>query len=469
MSNTPIDIVVLAAGKGTRMQSVTPKVLHKLAHQALAGHVLDTAAQLQARQVVVITGHEAEQVESALQAHTDANNQACQFVRQMPQLGTGHAVQQAAPVLADDGIVVVLSGDVPLTQADTISALVQQCASTQLALLTLVMDNPFGYGRVLRDAAGQVQRIVEQKDGNAEELAVQEVYSGILAAPAKLLKKWLGQLDDNNAQKEFYLTDVVRHAVADNVTVVAHCIDDPAQVAGVNSPQQLAELEREYQRRIANQLLQAGVRLRDPSRIDVRGNLQCGQDVDIDVNCVFEGAVTLADNVRIGANCILSNCTIEAGVEIRPFTFIDGGIEGVYIGKNAQIGPYARIRFGSTLGEDVHIGNFVEVKNSNMAAGAKANHLAYLGDADVGKRVNYGAGTITANYDGANKHRTIIEDDVHIGSNSVLIAPVTIGKGGTVGAGSSVGRDTPAGALTVVRGDIKQKSDYQRPKKISKK
>lgn len=469
MSNTPIDIVVLAAGKGTRMQSATPKVLHKLAHQALAGHVLDTAAQLQARQVVIITGHEAEQVESALQAHTDANNQACQFVRQMPQLGTGHAVQQAAPVLADDGIVVVLSGDVPLTQADTISALVQQCAGTQLALLTLVMDNPFGYGRVLRDAAGQVQRIVEQKDGNAEELAVQEVYSGILAAPAKLLKKWLGQLDDNNAQKEFYLTDVVRHAVADNVTVVAHCIDDPAQVAGVNSPQQLAELEREYQRRIANQLLQAGVRLRDPSRIDVRGNLQCGQDVDIDVNCVFEGAVTLADNVRIGANCILSNCTIEAGVEIRPFTFIDGGIEGVHIGKNAQIGPYARIRFGSTLGEDVHIGNFVEVKNSNMAAGAKANHLAYLGDADVGKRVNYGAGTITANYDGANKHRTIIEDDVHIGSNSVLIAPVTIGKGGTVGAGSSVGRDTPAGALTVVRGDIKQKSDYQRPKKISKK
>lgn len=469
MSNFPIDIVILAAGKGTRMQSATPKVLHKLAHKALAVHVLDTAAQLQARQVVVITGHEAEQVEAALRAHTDTNNQACQFVRQMPQLGTGHAVQQAAPVLADDGIVVVLSGDVPLTQAETISALVQQCAGTQLALLTLVMDNPFGYGRVLRNAAGQVQRIVEQKDGNAQELAVQEVYSGILAAPAKLLKKWLGQLDDNNAQKEFYLTDVVRHAVADNVPVVAHCIDDSAQVAGVNSPRQLAELEREYQSRIANQLLQAGVRLRDPSRIDVRGNLQCAQDVDIDVNCVFEGSVTLADNVRIGAHCILSNCHIEADVEIRPFTFIDGGIEGVHIGKNVQIGPYARIRFGSKLGEGVHIGNFVEVKNSSMAAGAKANHLAYLGDADVGERVNYGAGTITANYDGANKHRTIIEDDVHIGSNSVLIAPVTIGKGGTVGAASPVGRNTPAGALTVVRGALTQKENYQRPKKKPKK
>ncbi len=465
MNTYPIDIVILAAGKGTRMKSAIPKVLHKLAHQSLIEHVLDTAAELKARQVVVVTGHEAGLVEAALHNNTVWLKQPCQFARQMQQLGTGHAVEQAVPVLADDGIVVVLSGDVPLTQADTIDDLVRQCEGTKLALLTLVMDNPFGYGRVLRDANESVQRIVEQKDGNTEELAVQEVYSGILAAPAKLLKKWLAQLDNNNAQKEFYLTDVVRHAVADNVPVVAYCIDDEVQVAGVNSPQQLAQLEREYQLRVSDKLLSAGVRLRDPARIDVRGSLSCAQDVDIDVNCVFEGQVTIEENVRIGANCILSNCHIEAGVEIRPFSFIDGGKEGVHIGRNAQIGPYARIRFGSKLGDNVHIGNFVEVKNSVMESGSKANHLAYLGDADVGERVNYGAGSITANYDGANKHRTTIEADVHIGSNSVLIAPVTIGKGGTVGAGSPVGRDTPAGTLTVVRGEIKQKSDYKRPTK----
>ena len=475
--NTPIDIVIMAAGKGPRMKSATPKVLQKLAHQGLVQHVLDTAAQLQARQVVVITGHEAEQVEAALaQTPEQASDLAAgqiqqprrQFVRQMPQLGTGHAVQQAVPVLADDGIVVVLSGDVPLTQAATVQELVRQSAGTQLALLTLAMPNPFGYGRVMRNAQGHITRIVEQKDGTPKELAVNEIYSGILAAPARLLKNWLARLDNNNAQQEFYLTDIVKHAVSDGVTVVAHTIDDAVQVAGVNSPQQLAALEREYQRRQADSLMAQGVRLRDPARLDVRGSLQCGQDVEIDVNCVFEGKVTLGNRVRIAANCVLANCQIGDDAVIHPFTHIDGEKAGASVGAGSLIGPFARLRPGAQLAQDVHIGNFVEVKNSTLAAGAKANHLAYLGDADVGERVNYGAGSITANYDGANKHRTVIEADVHIGSNSVLIAPVTIGAGGTVGAGSAISHNTPAGALTVTRGEQRQKPNYRRPVKQPK-
>ncbi|SEN15925.1 bifunctional UDP-N-acetylglucosamine diphosphorylase/glucosamine-1-phosphate N-acetyltransferase GlmU [Brachymonas denitrificans] len=463
----PIDIVIMAAGKGTRMKSATPKVLQKLAHQGLVQHVLDTAAQLQARKVVVITGHGAEQVEAALATAGDAQPQR-EFVRQMPQLGTGHAVQQAVPVLDDDGIVVILSGDVPLTQADTIQALVQQSGGDKLALLTLRMDNPFGYGRVMRDAYDNVERIVEQKDGTPDELAVKEIYSGIMAAPARLLKQWLGRIDNDNAQNEYYLTDVVKLAAADGVPVLAHVISDAVQVAGVNSPLQLAELEREYQKRQAERLMADGVRLRDPSRFDLRGSLSCGQDVEIDVNCVFEGTVKLGSNVRIGANCVLANCEIGDGAVIHPFTHVDGEKLGVRVGAGALIGPFARLRPGADLGEEVHIGNFVEVKNSTMAKGAKANHLAYLGDATVGERVNYGAGTITANYDGANKHRTVIEADVHIGSNSVLVAPVTIGAGGTVGAGSTIGRDTPPNALSVVRGKLVQKENYQRPVKIKK-
>ncbi len=463
----PIDIVIMAAGKGTRMKSATPKVLQKLAHQGLVQHVLDTAAQLQARKVVVITGHGAEQVEAALATAGDAQPQR-EFVRQMPQLGTGHAVQQAVPVLDDDGIVVILSGDVPLTQADTIQALVQQSGGDKLALLTLRMDNPFGYGRVMRDAYDNVERIVEQKDGTPDELAVKEIYSGIMAAPARLLKQWLGRIDNNNAQNEYYLTDVVKLAAADGVPVLAHVISDAVQVAGVNSPLQLAELEREYQKRQAERLMADGVRLRDPARFDLRGSLSCGQDVEIDVNCVFEGTVKLGSNVRIGANCVLANCEIDDGAVIHPFTHVDGEKLGVRVGAGALIGPFARLRPGADLGEEVHIGNFVEVKNSTMAKGAKANHLAYLGDATVGERVNYGAGTITANYDGANKHRTVIEADVHIGSNSVLVAPVTIGAGGTVGAGSTIGRDTPPNALSVVRGKLVQKENYQRPVKIKK-
>ena len=463
----PIDIVIMAAGKGTRMKSATPKVLQKLAHQGLVQHVLDTAAQLQARKVVVITGHGAEQVEAALATAGDAQPQR-EFVRQMPQLGTGHAVQQAVPVLDDDGIVVILSGDVPLTQADTIQALVQQSGGDKLALLTLRMENPFGYGRVMRDAYDNVERIVEQKDGTPDELAVKEIYSGIMAAPARLLKQWLGRIDNNNAQNEYYLTDVVKLAAADGVPVLAHVISDAVQVAGVNSPLQLAELEREYQKRQAERLMADGVRLRDPARFDLRGSLSCGQDVEIDVNCVFEGTVKLGSNVRIGANCVLANCEIDDGAVIHPFTHVDGEKLGVRVGAGALIGPFARLRPGADLGEEVHIGNFVEVKNSTMAKGAKANHLAYLGDATVGERVNYGAGTITANYDGANKHRTVIEADVHIGSNSVLVAPVTIGAGGTVGAGSTIGRDTPPNALSVVRGKLVQKENYQRPVKIKK-
>lgn len=463
----PIDIVIMAAGKGTRMKSATPKVLQKLAHQGLVQHVLDTAAQLQARKVVVITGHGAEQVEAALATAGDAQPKR-EFVRQMPQLGTGHAVQQAVPVLDDDGIVVILSGDVPLTQADTIQALVQQSGGDKLALLTLRMENPFGYGRVMRDAYDNVERIVEQKDGTPDELAVKEIYSGIMAAPARLLKQWLGRIDNDNAQNEYYLTDVVKLAAADGVPVLAHVISDAVQVAGVNSPLQLAELEREYQKRQAEGLMADGVRLRDPSRFDLRGSLSCGQDVEIDVNCVFEGTVKLGSNVRIGANCVLANCEIGDGAVIHPFTHVDGEKLGVRVGAGALIGPFARLRPGADLGEEVHIGNFVEVKNSTMAKGAKANHLAYLGDATVGERVNYGAGTITANYDGANKHRTVIEADVHIGSNSVLVAPVTIGAGGTVGAGSTIGRDTPPNALSVVRGKLVQKENYQRPVKIKK-
>ena len=467
MNNKPLDIVIMAAGKGTRMKSATPKVLQQLAHQGLVQHVLDTAAQLQARKVVVITGHGAEQVEAAL-LQTDEAAPRREFVRQMPQLGTGHAVQQAVPVLDDDGIVVILSGDVPLTQADTIQALVQQSGGDKLALLTLRMDNPFGYGRVMRDAYDNVERIVEQKDGTPDELAVKEIYSGIMAAPARLLKQWLGRIDNNNAQNEYYLTDVVKLAAADGVPVLAHVISDAVQVAGVNSPLQLAELEREYQKRQAERLMADGVRLRDPARFDLRGSLSCGQDVEIDVNCVFEGTVKLGSNVRIGANCVLANCEIDDGAVIHPFTHVDGEKLGVRVGAGALIGPFARLRPGADLGEEVHIGNFVEVKNSTMAKGAKANHLAYLGDATVGERVNYGAGSITANYDGANKHRTVIEADVHIGSNSVLVAPVTIGAGGTVGAGSTIGRDTPRNALSVVRGRLVQKENYQRPVKIKK-
>ena len=457
------DVVIMAAGKGTRMKSSMPKVLHPLAGKPLVQHVIDTAHSLQARHTIVITGHGADQVEAALlQANPNA---AIQFARQMPQLGTGHAVQQTVPLLADDGVVVVLSGDVPLTQASTVQALVDACGGTQLALLTLDMPDPTGYGRIVRDANAQVQAIVEHKDANPAQRAIQEIYSGIMAVPAQLLKPWLARLDNHNAQNEYYLTDVVKFAVADGVRVVAHKISDAAQVAGVNSPVQLAELERTHQLRQAHALMEQGVRLLDPARLDVRGELVCDSDVQIDVNCVFEGHVQLGQGVKIGAHCVIANCRIQAGAVIHPFTHIDGEKLGVTVGEGALIGPFARLRPGAQLGEQVHIGNFVEVKNTSMAKGAKANHLAYLGDATVGERVNYGAGSITANYDGANKHRTVIEADVHIGSNCVLVAPVTIGAGGTVGGGSTITKNTEAGALSVARGKQISIANYKRPEK----
>ena len=461
----PVDVVIMAAGKGTRMKSRLPKVLHLLAGRALVQHVLDTATQLSARRVVVITGHGAMEVEAALSTSTGASaGFDLKFVRQEPQLGTGHAVQQAVPALADDGVVVVLSGDVPLTQADTLRQLIQACGGDKLALLTIDFADPTGYGRIVRQGE-TVQAIVEHKDASDAQRAIREVYSGIMALPAARLKAWLARLDNRNVQGEYYLTDIVKFAVADGVAVVAHKIADPVQVAGVNSPVQLAELERAFQLQQARALMEQGVRLADPARFDVRGSLQCAQDVAIDVNCVFEGSVSLGEGVRIGANCVIANAIIAANAVIHPFTHIDGEKAGVTVGEGALIGPFARLRPGAKLGAEVHIGNFVEVKNSTLAKGAKANHLAYLGDASVGERVNYGAGSITANYDGAFKHRTVIEADVHVGSNCVLVAPVTIGAGGTIGGGSTITKDTPAGALSVARGRQVSIANWQRPRK----
>jgi bifunctional UDP-N-acetylglucosamine pyrophosphorylase/glucosamine-1-phosphate N-acetyltransferase len=455
-----IDVVIMAAGKGTRMKSSMPKVLHRIGGRALVQHVIDTAQSLAARRIVAITGHGAETVEAAL-----SDQAGLQFVRQMPQLGTGHAVQQAVPVLPDDGITVVLSGDVPLTRPETLQALIAQCACERLALLTLTMPDPSGYGRIVRDAQGQVRAIVEHKDASEAERAIQEIYSGIMAVPTRLLKPWLARLDNHNAQQEYYLTDIVKFAVADGQAVAAHVIDDRVQVDGVNSPVQLAALERAYQLRHAEALMAQGVRLADPARLDVRGTLVCGADVEIDVNCVFEGQVSLGDGVRIGPNCVIANARIEAGAVIQAMTHIDGEQAGVTVGPQATVGPFARLRPGAQLGAEVHVGNFVEIKNSSLAAGAKANHLAYLGDATVGERVNYGAGSITANYDGANKHRTVIEADVHVGSNCVLVAPVTLGAGGTIGGGSTITKDTAPGALTVARGKQISIANWQRPKK----
>ena len=455
-----IDVVIMAAGKGTRMKSSMPKVLHRLGGRALVQHVIDSARQLSARHIIAITGHGAEQVEAAL-----AGQAGLRFARQMPQLGTGHAVQQAMPLLQDDGVTLVLSGDVPLTQVDTLQALLQACQGKQLALLTLQTAQPTGYGRIVRNAAGEVQAIVEEKDATAEQRAITEIYSGIMAVPTRWLRAWLARLDNHNAQQEYYLTDVVKFARADGQTVAAHLITDAAEVAGVNNPVQLAELERAHQARQAQALMLSGVRLADPARLDVRGQLTCGPDVEIDVNCVFDGVVSLGEGVRVGAHCVIANAQIEAGAVIHPFTHIDGEKAGVTVGRHARVGPYARLRPGAVLGDEVHIGNFVEVKNTTMAQGSKANHLAYLGDATVGERVNYGAGSITANYDGVNKHRTVIEADVHVGSNSVLVAPVTIGAGGTIGGGSTITKDTPPGALTVARGKQTSIANWKRPQK----
>jgi len=458
-----LNVVIMAAGKGTRMRSASPKVLHRLAGTSLLQHVLNAAAQVKAgegmNRTIVITGHGADAVETA------CADSGAVFARQMPQLGTGHAVQQAVPQLADDNaITLILNGDVPLIRAETAAALVAACGGKKLALLTIELSDATGYGRIVREGSA-VRAIVEHKDASPAQRQIREVYTGIMAAPTAALKRWVMALKNDNAQKEFYLTDIVAMAVAEGVPVVAAAAASDTEVLGVNSPVQLADLERRFQLQQADTLMEAGVRLADPARFDVRGHLHCGQDVEIDVNCIFEGTVHIEDGARIGANCIVRDAHIGAGAVIHPFTHI----EGARVGPGALIGPFARLRPGAELGAEVHIGNFVEVKNSTLAAGAKANHLAYLGDATVGERVNFGAGSITANYDGAHKHRTIIGNDVHVGSNCVLVAPVTLGDGATIGGGSTISKDVPAGQLTVARARQATLVGWQRPKKAGKK
>jgi bifunctional UDP-N-acetylglucosamine pyrophosphorylase/glucosamine-1-phosphate N-acetyltransferase len=454
-----LNIVIMAAGKGTRMKSARPKVLHRLGGTSLLQHVLDTCATMHAARTVLITGHGADEVEAS------ARGEGLRFVRQVPQLGTGHAIQQAVPALDERAATtLILNGDVPLIRAATAAALAQACGGEKLALLTIDLPDASGYGRILRDATGAVRGIVEHKDANAAQREIREIYTGMMAAPTAALKRWVAALKNDNAQREYYLTDIVAMAVAESVPVVATQPDSDTEVLGVNSPVQLADLERRLQRQIADTLMEAGVRLADPARLDVRGELRCGSEVEIDVNCVFEGRVVLGDGVSIGANCVIRDAEIAAGAVIQPFCHL----EGAKVGPSAIVGPFARLRPGAELGEEVHIGNFVEVKNATLAAGAKANHLAYLGDATVGERVNYGAGSITANYDGANKHRTVIGADVHVGSNCVLVAPVQVGAGATVGGGSTIVQDVPAGKLVVARARQAVIEGWQRPRKTKK-
>ena len=451
-----LSIVILAAGKGTRMHSDRPKVLHTLAGRPLLQHVLDTAVLLAPVKTCVVYGHGGEIVPQAM-AQYDAK-----FVLQEPQLGTGHAVQQALPQLQDHGLTLVLYGDVPLIQPSTLRQMLS--APDALTLLTVHLDNPTGYGRIVRDEAGKVKSIVEEKDATHEQRAIGEVNTGILAAPTHLLCNWLAQLGNNNSQGEYYLTDIVAMAVAQGVAVHTAQAAHSWEVQGVNSKMQLAELERTWQREQAHHLLEQGVTLADPARLDVRGKLGCGRDVEIDVGCIFEGEVHLGNNVRIDAYSVIRSSSIASGTYIAPFSHIDQA----EIGSNCHIGPYARIRPGSKLHNDVHIGNFVEVKNSEIAANSKANHLSYIGDSDVGSRVNIGAGTITCNYDGANKYRTVIEDDVFIGSDTQLVAPVTVKRGATIGAGSTITRDAPEGELTLSRSKQVRIAGWKRPTKEKK-
>ncbi len=452
-----MNVVILAAGMGKRMQSDLPKVLHALAGKPLLSHVIDTARSLAPSRICVIYGHGGDLVPARLAADD------LTFALQQPQLGTGHAVMQAVPQLHESEPTVVLYGDVPLTSPATLKELIDRAGKEKLAVLTVNLADPTGYGRIVREDS-RIKRIVEQKDANEGERAISEVNTGILVAPTKALKQWLSQLSNNNAQKEYYLTDIIAMAVKDGVPVESAQPAHAWETLGVNSKVQLAELERIHQRNIANALLEQGVTLADPARIDVRGTLSCGRDVEIDVGCVFEGDVELADGVKIGANCVLRNAKIQQRASIRPFCHI----EDATVGAESQIGPYARLRPGTVLGNDVHIGNFVEVKNSQFDAHSKANHLAYVGDASVGARVNIGAGTITCNYDGAHKHRTVIEDDAFIGSDTQLVAPVTVGKGATLGAGTTLTKDAPAGSLTVSRAKQVSIAGWQRPVKQKK-
>ena len=449
-----LQIVILAAGQGKRMRSGLPKVLHPLAGRPLLAHVLDTARALKAQRIVVVHGHGAEAVRAAF---PDAG---IAWALQPEQLGTGHAVQQAMPHLEAGGDVLVLYGDVPLVRAATLRRLLE-AAREGLAVLTVELDDPAGYGRVLRDQAGRVARIVEHKDASPSERAVREVNAGFYALSAPRLAGWLKKITNRNAQKEYYLTDIVALAVAEDVPVIGVRAEDEWEVAGVNSRRELAALERRYQKQAAERLLDEGVTLADPARIDVRGALQCGRDVSIDVNCVFEGRVRLADGVRVGANCVLRDVTVGAGTEVFAFSHLDSSV----VGARCRIGPYARLRPGADLADEVHIGNFVEIKASRLGAASKANHLAYIGDAELGARVNVGAGTLTCNYDGAEKHRTVIEDDCFIGSDATLVAPVRIARGSYIGAGSTISKDTPPGQLTVARAKQVSVPGWKPPKK----
>ncbi|CAG2140097.1 Bifunctional protein GlmU [Cupriavidus campinensis] len=440
------------------MNSALPKVLHPVAGRPMLAHVLDTARTLSPSRLVVVVGHGAEHVREAVGAPDVA------FAEQTQQLGTGHAVMQALPLLDDSQPTLVLYGDVPLTTAATLEALVHAAGAERLGVLTVEMPDPTGYGRIVRDAAGNIVRIVEQKDASDEIRAIREINTGIIVCPTGHLRRWLATLGNDNAQGEYYLTDTIERAANEGVEIVSAQPAALWETLGVNSKVQLAEVERIHQRNLAQRLLEAGVTLPDPARIDVRGQLTCGRDVTIDVGCVFEGRVHLDDGVHIGAHCVIRNATIGAGARVQPFCHI----EEAKIGPAGRIGPYARLRPGTELGEDVHIGNFVEVKNSQVGDHSKANHLAYVGDSTVGQRVNIGAGTITCNYDGVNKSRTVIEDDAFIGSDTQLVAPVTVGRGATIGAGTTLTKDAPAGKLTLSRAKQMTLDAWQRPVKQPK-
>jgi bifunctional UDP-N-acetylglucosamine pyrophosphorylase / glucosamine-1-phosphate N-acetyltransferase len=455
---TPLSIVILAAGEGRRMQSALPKVLQPLAGRPLLQHVIDTARTLAPSAVHVVYGHGGERVRAALASAPVS------WTLQEQQLGTGHALLQAMPQIPDDHRVLVLYGDVPLIGRDTLLQLLKLAGSDAVCLLTARYAEPEGYGRIVRNARGLVQKIVEQKDATARQRAIRECNTGVLVAPARRLRTWLARLTTANSQGEYYLTDVIALAVKEKLPVQALLAPQASELLGVNDKAQLAQLESTYRERQARELLAAGVTLADPARLDVRGTLTHGRDVFIDVNVIFEGRVALGDRVHIGAGCVVRDSEIGAGTRVHPHCLIEGAV----IGPACLIGPFARLRPASTLAPEVHIGNFVEVKNSQLGEGSKANHLAYVGDAEVGKSVNIGAGTIVANYDGARKHHTTIGDDVHTGSNSVLVAPIVVGAGATIAAGSTVTHSVPAGKLTIARAPQATVDGWHRPVKPTK-